>query len=85
MVPKAFCDIQAVLPLVSGTLMRTRNQVESGILKDDMCKALRPILEGCENKVTQLKVNFEDVIAKESASKLKRGWMAIKSMRKTRR
>ena len=81
-VPKAFRDIQAVLPLISTTLVRTRVQVESGMLDDDTCKALKPVLEGCENKLKHLKIIFNDVMAEEGASKFKRGVMAIKSMRK---
>ena len=81
-VPEAFRDIQAVLPLISSTLVRTRNQVECGTLDDDTCKVLRPVLEGCQKKMEQLKALFEDVMAEEGASKFKRGLMAIKSMRK---
>ena len=81
-VPKAYRDIQAVLPLITSTLMRTRDQVESGILNDETCKALRPVLEGCENNLKQLKLLFSDLTAKEGASKVKRGLLAIKSMRK---
>ena len=81
-VPKAFRDIQAVLPLISDTLKRTEDQVKSGMLDETTCKALRPVLEGCENNLKQLGVIFKDVMAEEGASAFKRGLMAIKSMRK---
>ena len=81
-VPKAYRDIQAVLPLITSTLIRTRDQVESGTLNDETCKALRPVLEGCENNLKQLKLLFSDLTVKEGASKLKRGLIAIKSMRR---
>ena len=81
-VPEAFRDIQAVLPLISSTLVRTRDQVESGTLDDETCKVLRPVLEGCRKRMEQLKAIFKDVMAEEGASKLKRGLMAIKSIRK---
>ena len=81
-VPKAFRDIQTVLPLISSTIARTRDQIESKILNEDTCKALRPVLEGCKDKLRQLKVILSDSMAQEGASTLKRGWMAIKSMRK---
>ena len=81
-VPEAFRDIQAVLPLISSTLTRTRNQVECGTLDDDTCKVLRPVLEGCQKKLEQLKAIFKDVMAEEGASKLRRGLMTIKSIRK---
>ena len=81
-VPKAFRDIQAVLPLISSTLARTRDQIESNIINEDTCKALRPVLEGCEDKLRQLKVILSESMAQEGASTLKRGLMAIKSMRK---
>lgn len=81
-VPKAFRDIQAVLPLISTTLIVTRDKVGSGVIDDDSCKVLRPVLEGCENKLKQLKIIFNGVMAEKGASKFKRGLMAIKSMRK---
>ena len=81
-VPKAFCDIQAVLPLISSTLVRTRDQVESKSLNEDTCKALRPVLARCQDKLTQLKVIFSENMPQEGASSLKRVLMAIKSMRK---
>lgn len=81
-VPKAFRDIQAVLPLISTTLTATRDKVGSGVIDDDSCKVLRPVLEGCENKLKQLKIIFNGVMAEKGASKFKRGLMAIKSIRK---
>ena len=81
-VPEAFRDIQAVLPLTSSTLIRTRNQVECGTLDNDTCKVLRPVLEGCQKKLEQLNAIFKDIMAEEGASKLKRGLMTIKSIRK---
>lgn len=81
-VPKAFRDIQAVLPLISHTTTQTQDQIKAGVLDDEICKVLRPVLEACENKLKQLEATFEDVMAQEGASKLKRGLMAIKSMRK---
>ena len=80
MVPTAFRDIQVVLPLVSSTLTRTGDQVKSEMLDENTCKDLRPVLKGCENKLKQLKVIFNNVMAEEGASKLKRGLMAIKSV-----
>lgn len=68
-VPTAFRDIEGVLPLISGTLSRTRDQVESGILDDDTCRALKPVLKGCHNKVERLKLISKDVMAQEGASK----------------
>ena len=81
-VPKAFRDIQAVLPLISSTLLRTQSQVESGIFDKGACKVLRPVLEGCEKKLEQLKTIFNDAIPREGDSKIRRGLMVIKSMRK---
>lgn len=81
-VPRAFRDIKTVLPLLSSTLVRTGDRVRSGILDDDICKDLRPVLEGCEDKVKQLELIFKHVMAQEGASKAERSWLAIKSMRK---
>ena len=81
-VPKAFRDIQAVLPLISSTLVRTRDQIESKILIEDTCKALRPVLERCEDKLKQLKGIFSDSMAQEGASSFRLILIAIKSKRK---
>ena len=79
-VPKSFRDIKAVLPIISSTLIRTRDQVENRSLEDDTCKALRPVLEMGESKLKELKLIFNDAIAPEGASKFKRGLIAIKSI-----
>lgn len=81
-VPKAFRDITTVLPLISSTLTRTGDRVRSGILDDDICRDLRPVLEDCEDKMKHLELIFKDVMAQEGASKAERRWLAIKSMRK---
>ena len=81
-VPKAFRDIQTVLPLISSTLTRTRNQVESGSFDNDTCMVLRPVLEGCENKLKRLRLLFNTFLAQERASKLKRGLVAITRIRR---
>ena len=81
-VPRAFRDIETVLPLLTTTLAQTRDQIDSGIHDDHSCMALRPVLEGCERKLKQLRLLFDSFLAQERTSKFKRGLVAITRVRK---
>ncbi|KAF6219379.1 hypothetical protein HO133_005205 [Letharia lupina] len=81
-VPEAFRDIETTLPLFANTLSQVQWRVERKDVGEDSCRALSPVLKGCERKLEQLKAIFEDVLVQKNASKLERGWKAIKSARK---
>ncbi|KAI9775356.1 MAG: hypothetical protein M1839_001272 [Geoglossum umbratile] len=79
-VPKAFQDVQSVLPLVANTLRKTQGQAESGQVDEATCKALRPVVEGCKRKVTELNTIFQNVLPADGASKWSQKWKAVSSM-----
>ena len=81
-VPEAFRDIERTLPLFANTLSQFGWRVERKDLDEDSCRALSPVLKGCERRLEQLKAIFEDVIVQKNASKLECGWKAVKSARK---
>ena len=81
-VPEDFRDIEITLPLFANTLNQVGWRVERKDLDEDSCRALSPVLKGCERRLEQLKAIFEDVIVQKNASKLERDWKAVKSARK---
>lgn len=81
-VPEAFRDIETTLPLFANTLSQVQWRVERKDVDEDSCRALSPVLKGCERKLEQLKAIFEDILVQKNASKLERGLKAIKSARK---
>src|SRR6266480_6518399 len=68
-VPKAFQDVQSVLPLVANTLRKTQRQAELGQVDETTCRALRPVVEGCERKVVELNAIFKNALPADGASK----------------
>jgi hypothetical protein len=67
-VPKAYRDLKVILPLVGDTLGKTKEKADAGDLDDATCKAIKPVLQGCETKLAELKAIFEKVVPPEGAS-----------------
>ena len=78
--PKAFREVQTLLPLLANTLDKTRQQIEAGSLDGETCTALQPVLQDCQSKIQNLNDIFEKLLPKEGSSKLIRGWKAISSL-----
>ena len=79
-VPEAFRDVASTLPLLASTLNKTEEQLRSGRLDEDTCRALQPVLEGCLAKIKELDSILEKCIPKEGSSRLKRALKAVSSM-----
>ena len=79
--PKAFKDVDLVLPLLGDALNRTRTQVEAGSLNEETCKAVRPVLEDCLSKINTLKLIFDECVPKDDSSRFTREWKAFSSLR----
>lgn len=79
-IPKAFRNISHVLPLVSDSLRKTQEQIESGEIDESSCGGLKPSLESCKDIVLELNNLFKKVLPSDNASKLSRGWKAVSSM-----
>jgi hypothetical protein len=78
-VPQAFHDLASRLPLISTTLGKTKARAEAGEVDEQTSKALRPVVEGCEIKLKELKRIFEKILPKGEAGKLSVFWKAWRS------
>ena len=79
-IPKAFRDVQAMLPLLAITLGKTKQQIEAGGLDEKTCAALQPVLQDFQSGIRNLNDIFEKSLPKEGSSRLMRGWKAISSL-----
>jgi hypothetical protein len=78
-VPQAFHDLASRLPLIGTTLRKTKARAEAGEVDEQTSKALRPVVEGCEIKLRELKRIFEKILPKDNAGKLTIFWKAWRS------
>lgn len=78
--PKAFRDVQARLPLIRSALQKTLERARSGEIGEDASKALKQTLAQCEENIKDLNDIFEKVLPKEGASRFKRGLQAVSSL-----
>jgi hypothetical protein len=79
--PKAFRDVSVVLPLIKSSLEHTKRRMDEEPLDDRSCQDLMGILTSCEEKIAELKEIFVKVLPARSASKLRYGIQAFKSVR----
>ena len=79
-IPKAFRDVQTTLPLLANTLGKTKERIEAGGLDEETCKALKPVLQGCQSRIHDLNDIFVKLLPTEGSSKVMRGWKAISSL-----
>lgn len=84
-ISKAFWDKKASLPLVAIALGETQQQVSSGQVGEDKCKALRPVLKESEAKLAKLETIFQKTLPENGISKVRRGWMALSSLRQDKK
>ena len=79
-IPKAFRDVQIVLPLLANTLGKTKQHIEAGGLDEGTCKALMPVLQDCQSRVQHLNHIFDRLLPIKGSSKIMRSWKAISSL-----
>jgi len=79
--PKAFRDVSVVLPLIKSSVEHTKSRMDEEPLDDRSCQGLMVLLKSCEEKITELKGIFVKVLPAKSASKLRYGIQAMKSIR----
>ncbi|KFZ12799.1 hypothetical protein V502_06903 [Pseudogymnoascus sp. VKM F-4520 (FW-2644)] len=68
--PKAFRGLQSCLPLIKNSLEEIRTRVKLKQINDATCKALVPVIEGCEAHMRDLQSIFEKVLPNNNDSKL---------------
>ncbi|KAK0731912.1 quinon protein alcohol dehydrogenase-like superfamily [Lasiosphaeris hirsuta] len=70
--PEAFRDIATRLPLVCKTLQTVSRNLNNTIPDEECYEAIKPVLQRCESRATQLEKIFTDVIPQADASRMER-------------
>ncbi|KAL8801772.1 MAG: hypothetical protein Q9182_004244 [Xanthomendoza sp. 2 TL-2023] len=84
-VPKAFRDVQSTLPLLASILNQLKAQIDSGALDEDACHVLKPVLDTCLSRASELKDILDKCNPQNGLSNFRRGWKAIKSLRQDKK
>lgn len=79
--PRAFQDIEHMLPILTNALDKTRSYIDKGNLGDDFCRSLGPALSDGESKINELNLIFAKYLPGDNAPWLTRGWKTISSLR----
>ncbi|RYP79291.1 hypothetical protein DL769_003040 [Monosporascus sp. CRB-8-3] len=80
--PEAFCEVAKRLPLVQETLQTAREYLNTAPPNEAFCNAIKPVLEGCEDKAKRLAVIFEKVVPQADASGMERYLLAARTLGK---
>lgn len=80
--PEAFRDIVIRLPLVRKTLQTVSRNLNNTNPDEEYCKAIKPVLERCENRATQLDKIFKSVVPQADASRMERYVHAVRTLGK---
>ncbi|RYP04099.1 hypothetical protein DL765_010311 [Monosporascus sp. GIB2] len=80
--PEAFHDVAKRLPLVEETLQTTRGYLNTADPDEAFCNAIKPVLEGCEDKAKRLAAIFEKVVPQADASRMERYLLAARTLGK---
>ncbi len=81
-VPKAYRDVQSILPLVANTLESVCRQASSGQLSEAKCRMLLPVIRHCESNLKELTAIFKKIFPNDNASRRDRFRKAISSLSK---
>ena len=84
-IPKTFRDIQTRLPLVVQILGEIETRVSHGQVSEESCKALKGVMGDCRAKFAELEIIFEKVLPQDNASKGKRVWKGLVSLRQDKK
>ncbi|KAK4205918.1 putative HET containing-domain vegetative incompatibility protein, partial [Rhypophila decipiens] len=71
-IPEAFRDIATRLPLVCKTLQTVSGNLTNTIPDEECCEAIKPVLQRCKGRATQLEQIFKDVMPPADASRMQR-------------
>ena len=83
--PKTFRDIESGLPLIVHTLGEIQTRVSDGKVPEESCKALKEVLGNCTAKLAELRIIFDKVLPQDGASKGKRAWKGLVSLRQDKK
>lgn len=77
-IPEAFRDAALRLPLVRKTL-QTVSENNDSIPDEEWCVAIKPIVQRCKDRATQLEEIFKDVVPQADASRMERYVLASRT------
>jgi hypothetical protein len=80
--PDTFREVAGRLPLVKTILAAAQQQIDGGKADEASCKAMRPVIEACEEKSKKLDVLFRKVVPPDDASRLDRYFKAARTLGK---
>ena len=80
--PEAFRDVATRLPLVCKTLRTVSGNLNNTIPDEECYKAIKPVVQRCENRATQLEKIFKDVVPQADASRMERYVLAVRTWAK---
>lgn len=78
--PEAFREVTGRLPIVRDILELAKGHITG--LDRDSCKAVKDVIDACEQKSLKLEKLFENTIPGESSSRLERYYKAVRSLGK---
>ena len=78
--PKAFRNLNIILPPLGITLEKTRCQIDANRVDGRTCKALLPLVIDCKAQMEELKVIFEKTLPKEKDKWFQILWKAMYSV-----
>ena len=84
-IPMTFRDIESGLPLIVHSLGEIQTRVSDGKVPEESCKALKGVLGNCTAKLAELKIIFDKVLPQDGASKGKRAWKGLVSLRQDKK
>lgn len=79
-VPKVFQSIKARFPLFIDALECTRKQADSGLVTEVTAKALRPVVDGCFQQITNLGIVLDKILPSDGASSWRKYQLGVKSL-----
>ena len=78
--PEAFREVAGRLPIIENTLKSAKQNIEESKVNDDTCKGVKDTVEACQEKAKSLDKLFHKTIPADGTSRLKRYYMAVKSL-----
>ncbi|RYP69543.1 hypothetical protein DL771_006058 [Monosporascus sp. 5C6A] len=78
--PEAFNDVATRLPLVRNTLQTICGHLNTTNPDEESCKAMKPVLERCEDRAKRLEQIFGKVVPQADASRMERYWRAARTL-----
>jgi hypothetical protein len=80
--PEAFREVAGRLPIVRNILESAKQHIRNGQADEALCKAMKPLIDRCEERAKTLDGIFQKVLPPDDASRLDRYISAVKTLGK---